>query len=60
MPETLVHTVDLSGWFSGDPSARAQVAAAVDAECRRIGFLRVVGHPIDPALIDRMLAVTDN
>ena len=54
----LVRTVDLSDWFGDDPAARAAVIAAVDAECRRIGFLRITGHRIAAELIERMFAAT--
>ena len=54
----LVRTVDISGWFGDDPAARAAVVAAVDAECRRIGFLRISGHRIPDELIERMFATT--
>jgi isopenicillin N synthase-like dioxygenase len=54
----LVSTVDLGGWFHGDQAARAVVVAKVDAECRRIGFLRISGHGVAPDLIERMRAVT--
>ena len=37
---------------------RAAFAAELDAACRDIGFLIVVGHGVDPALIRRMHAVT--
>ena len=54
----LVRTIDISAWFGDDPAARAAVIAAVDAECRRIGFLRITGHRIAAELIERMFAVT--
>ena len=52
----LVKTIDFSAWFSGDAAAREQLLAEIDAECRRIGFLRITGHPIADELIERMLA----
>ena len=57
-PDELVRTVDVAAWFGGDEPARAAVVDAVDAECRRIGFLRIAGHPIPADLIERMFAVT--
>ena len=54
----LVRTVDLGGWFGSDAVARARVVAEVDAECRRLGFLRITGHGISSELCERMLSVT--
>lgn len=54
----LVKTIDISPWFSGDADARAQLLADIDAECQRIGFLRISGHPVAAELIERMLATT--
>jgi isopenicillin N synthase-like dioxygenase len=51
----LVPVVDLFGWGGN----RASTAAAVDDACRRVGFLQVVGHGIDPGLIEGMLAAAD-
>jgi isopenicillin N synthase-like dioxygenase len=59
MPDDeLVQTVDLSAWFGDDAEASAAVVAAVDAQCRRLGFLRITGHGIPDELVQRMLHVT--
>jgi isopenicillin N synthase-like dioxygenase len=55
---SIVPTIDLSGWASGDPQVRAALAAEIDEACRTVGFLEVTGHGVDPGLIERMLAVT--
>ena len=57
-PSALVPTIDLGAWRSGDPAAMAGVAGALDAGCRAIGFLQVIGHGVDPAVIDRMPRAT--
>lgn len=54
----LLRTIDISGWFSGDADRRSAIVEAVDAECRRIGFLRLSGHIISAELTNRMMAVT--
>lgn len=59
MTTPLVPTIDLTTWRSGDPADAAAIAAALDEGCRSIGFLQVVGHGADPAVIDRMLEATD-
>jgi isopenicillin N synthase-like dioxygenase len=65
--EDLVRTVDISGWFAADAiedgalhgdALRDEVAANVDREGRRIGFLRITGHRVPDDLVQRMLAVT--
>ncbi len=44
--------IDVGPFLTGDDQARAEVAAAVDHACREIGFFQIVGHGVDPALID--------
>ncbi|UDY35464.1 isopenicillin N synthase family dioxygenase [Dermatobacter hominis] len=51
--------VDISGWSTGDHEARAAVTAAVDDALRRVGFMQVVGHGVDPAVVQRMLDACD-
>jgi isopenicillin N synthase-like dioxygenase len=47
---TRIPTIDLAPWLSGDPEARASIAATVDDALRSAGFLLVTGHGVDPAL----------
>ncbi|MDT3442103.1 MULTISPECIES: isopenicillin N synthase family oxygenase [unclassified Pseudofrankia] len=54
----LVPLVDLSGW-SGGGARRREIAAAVDDGCRRVGFLEIVGHGVEPATIGAALAALD-
>jgi isopenicillin N synthase-like dioxygenase len=56
--DSLVQTIDLSRWFTGDAEARLAVVEEIDQECRRVGFLRVSGHGVAAELIERMLDVT--
>jgi isopenicillin N synthase-like dioxygenase len=53
---TSVPIIDLEPWFSGDPHARAQVAAAVDAALQDVGFLLVTGHGVPRAARDAVRA----
>ena len=40
-----VPAVDISAWVrDGSREERASVAAAVDAACRTVGFMQVLGH----------------
>ena len=56
--DSLVQTIDLSRWFTGDADARRSVVDEIDQECRRVGFLRVSGHGVSAELIEQMLVVT--
>lgn len=38
----------------GSEAAAAGAARAIDGACRRTGFFQVVGHGVDPALLDRL------
>jgi isopenicillin N synthase-like dioxygenase len=42
--------VDMSGLYTDDPGARAEVAAALRAACVDKGFFYVAGHGIEPEL----------
>ncbi|CAN5375793.1 2-oxoglutarate and iron-dependent oxygenase domain-containing protein [soil metagenome] len=48
-----VPVIDIGPFVRGDAAAKADVARAVDAACRDIGFLVIAGHGIDRALIER-------
>jgi isopenicillin N synthase-like dioxygenase len=52
----LVPVIDISGWTSG---RRDRIAREVDDACRRVGFLQVAGHGVDPAVVSAMLAASD-
>ncbi|MEM9566410.1 MAG: 2-oxoglutarate and iron-dependent oxygenase domain-containing protein [Actinomycetota bacterium] len=53
-----VPIIDITDW-NEDPTHRAELAGAIDSVCRTVGFFKIGGHGIDPALIDRLFAVTD-
>ncbi|TQK52623.1 isopenicillin N synthase-like dioxygenase [Streptomyces sp. SLBN-118] len=54
MTEPRIPTIDLRPWSSGNPAARAAVAARVDKALRSAGFLLVTGHGVDPGLRARI------
>ena len=57
---TLLHVpvIDIAPFLSGEPDGKKKVAAQVAEACRDIGFLIISGHGIDPALTDRVDALS--
>ncbi|MFT4267230.1 MAG: 2-oxoglutarate and iron-dependent oxygenase domain-containing protein [Xenophilus sp.] len=53
-----VPIIDLAPYFGGTGEGKAQVARQVDEACRSIGFLVITHHGIDPALIERVSALS--
>src|SRR5258708_4948390 len=53
-PMSLLPIIDLARFDHGNPAERADIAAAVDAACRDIGFLLIRGHGVPAASIARM------
>jgi len=53
---SLIPTIDLGRWRSGDPQARAAVAREVDAALSTAGFLLVTGHGVARETRDRVRA----
>lgn len=51
-----IPVIDLAGWLSGDPGARAATAAAVDTALSRAGFLLLTGHGVSRAERERVRA----
>lgn len=49
---TTIPAIDLEPWYRGDHDDRRAVAAAVDEQLRRLGFLLVVNHGLDRAILD--------
>lgn len=54
---TTVPVVDLAP--ASSPRGRPQVAAAIDAALRDVGFMAVTGHGVDPALTAAMFEAAD-
>lgn len=60
--EFIVPTIDVSAWVDGDDTARDAIAAAaaVDEAGRTVGFMQIVGHGIDPAVVDGLTRAMDD
>ena len=44
--QSSVPVIDLTPWLSGDQTARAEVAARVDAALQSVGFFLIKGHGV--------------
>ena len=49
-----VPVVDIAGFETGDRAARERIASSVAAAVEGIGFLAIIGHGVDPALMHRV------
>ncbi len=58
--DTRVPVIDISGWGSGAPAVRDEIARAVDDACRSVGFMQITGHGLpDEALMALGNAIDD-
>ncbi len=53
-----IPVVDLGPFRTGGPAEKDAVAAELDTAYREVGFASIVGHGVDPELVDRLQAVT--
>ncbi|GAN77797.1 isopenicillin N synthase family dioxygenase [Acidisphaera rubrifaciens] len=51
-----IPVIDVAPLFADDPAPVAEVAAAIGAACRGVGFFYVTGHAVTPALRDAAFA----
>jgi isopenicillin N synthase-like dioxygenase len=63
-PQTTSHfevpVVDLAPYVGGgDAQQRAAVAAAMDAACREVGFVQVLGHSVPAEVLDGLRSAID-
>ena len=56
MTQPKIPVVDLARFVGGDESQRRAVGAEIDDACRTVGFFTIVGHGLDPAMIERLRA----
>jgi isopenicillin N synthase-like dioxygenase len=59
--QLVVPTVDISSWCTPDGSEdeRSTAAAALDAACRTVGFVQILGHGVPDHVIDGLKAAMD-
>jgi isopenicillin N synthase-like dioxygenase len=56
--ESYVPVIDIAPYFAGSAADKQRVADEIGRACREVGFYIIVGHGIDPALIDEMERVS--
>jgi isopenicillin N synthase-like dioxygenase len=55
-----VPVVDIAPYVTdGTPEARARTAAEMDAACRTVGFVQIVGHGVPARITDGLAAAMD-
>ncbi|HET7538523.1 MAG TPA: 2-oxoglutarate and iron-dependent oxygenase domain-containing protein [Polyangiaceae bacterium] len=55
----LVPLVDLHAFHSGEPAVQEALARSIDAACRQVGFLQIVGHRIPESVTRAMIEETN-
>jgi isopenicillin N synthase-like dioxygenase len=55
----LVPLVDLHPWRSAERAEKEALAVSIDAACREVGFLQIVGHGIPEAVTRAMIEETN-
>jgi len=56
-----VPAVDISAWVAGGSAdEKAAVATAIDAACREVGFIQILGHAIPTSVTDGLASAMDD
>jgi isopenicillin N synthase-like dioxygenase len=53
-----VPLIDLAPWFAGDAGARRKIGRELARACEEVGFLYLVNHGVDGAMIERAVAAS--
>lgn len=53
-----VPVIDIAPYLAGTPEGKRRVAVQLDRACREVGFYVIVGHGVDPGLIEQVEAVS--
>jgi isopenicillin N synthase-like dioxygenase len=56
--DSFVPVIDVSQYFAGTPEGKQRVAEQIDHACRDVGFYVIVGHGVDPQLINEVEVVS--
>ena len=56
-----VPAVDITPWVAqGTPAERERVAREIDAACREVGFIQILGHGIPTSVTDGLASAMDD
>src|SRR5215467_15511727 len=55
---SFVPVIDIAPYLAGTPEGKRRVAAELDRACREVGFYIIVGHGVDPRLIEQIETVS--
>lgn len=53
-----IPVIDIAPYLAGTPEGKRRVAAHLDRACREVGFYVIVGHGVDPGLIEQVETVS--
>src|SRR5260370_31362642 len=56
--KSLVPVIDLAPYFAGTAQGTRRVTAQLDRACREVGFYIIVGHGVEPHLIEEVETVS--
>src|ERR1700749_2266387 len=53
-----VPVIDIAPYLAGTAEGKRRVAAQLDRACREVGFYVIVGHGVDPVLVEQVETVS--
>jgi isopenicillin N synthase-like dioxygenase len=56
--KSFVPVIDMGPYVAGTPEGKRQVAEELGRACREVGFYVLVGHGVDPTLVDQVETVS--
>jgi isopenicillin N synthase-like dioxygenase len=56
--DSFVPVIDIAPFFAGSAEGKRRVADEIGCACREIGFYVIVGHGVDPELVDKVESVS--
>jgi len=56
--KNFVPVIDMAPYFAGTPEGKCQVAEELGRACREVGFYVLLGHGVDPTLVDQVESVS--
>jgi isopenicillin N synthase-like dioxygenase len=56
--DSFVPVIDIAPYFSGTPEGKHRAAQQIGRACREVGFYVIVGHGVDPKLVEQVEIVS--